>query len=68
MIISARRRLINDCKASAQGTAAPGVDKPELYWMFSGGALVPRGVNGIDFTRDVLFGRAETVAMPVIPA
>ena len=57
MIIAARRKLINACKAFGQGAAPPGVDRPELYWMFSGGALVPKGVNGIDYTRDILFGR-----------
>jgi phenylpropionate dioxygenase-like ring-hydroxylating dioxygenase large terminal subunit len=67
MIIAARRRLISACRAFIeQGAAAPGVDKPELYWMFSGAALVPKDTNGIDFTRDVLFGRAPTVEIPVV--
>ena len=65
MIIRTRRKLINACRAYDQGAAAPGVDKPELYWMFSGGALVPRGVNGIDFCRDILFGREPAVEVPI---
>jgi phthalate 4,5-dioxygenase oxygenase subunit len=69
MIIAARRKLISACKAFVATKAPPpGVENPDLYWMFSGGALVPRGANGIDFTREVLFGRARTVELPAISA
>ena len=66
MVILTRRRLINAAKAlREQGTVPPGVEKPELYRMRSGGALVPKGVNGFEFLRDVHFDRAQTVEVPV---
>jgi phthalate 4,5-dioxygenase oxygenase subunit len=61
MVIAARRKLIMSAKAYARGEAAPGVDKPELYWMFSGGALVPKGANGIDYCRETLWGKPQAV-------
>ena len=62
MVIAARRKLIESCKAyQSEGVVPPGVDKPDLYWIFSGGALVPKGTNGVDVTRDVLFGRRQAV-------
>ena len=62
MIIATRRKLIKTAKALRdQGITPPGVDQPELYWMFSGGALVPKGVSGLDYCNEVLFGRAQTV-------
>jgi phenylpropionate dioxygenase-like ring-hydroxylating dioxygenase large terminal subunit len=62
MIIRTRSILLRACKALRDhGTIPPGVDKPELYWMFAGGAIVPRGVSGIDYTRDFLFGREQLV-------
>jgi hypothetical protein len=65
MIIRTRRRLIQACKAfNSQGVVPPGVDKPELYRMRGGGAIVPKGVNGIDATDDVRFARAETIEIP----
>jgi hypothetical protein len=33
--------------------------------MRGGGAIVPKGVNGIDATWDVHFDRAKTVEIPV---
>jgi hypothetical protein len=66
MIIRTRRRLITACKAFvSEGVSPPGVDKPQLYRMRGGGAIVPRGVNGIDATWDVHFDRAQTVEIPV---
>jgi hypothetical protein len=60
MIIRTRRKLLNACKALRDhGTVPPGVENPRLYWMFSGGAIVPRGVSGIEYTKDILFGRAQ---------
>ncbi len=62
MVIAARRKLINACKAfDADGVVPPGVEKPDLYWLFSGGALVPKGENGVEYTRDILFGRPQAV-------
>jgi len=65
MIIRTRRKLLNAAKALRDaGSIPPGVEKPELYRMRSGGALVPKGVNGIDATWDVHFARAETIQVP----
>jgi hypothetical protein len=58
MIIASRRKLLQACKAFRDhGTVSPGVDEPHLYWMFSGGAIVPRGVSGIEYASELLFGR-----------
>ena len=65
MIIRTRRKLISACKAFVnQGETPPGVDNPELFRMRGGGAIVPKGVNGIDATWDVHFAKAETVEIP----
>jgi nitrite reductase/ring-hydroxylating ferredoxin subunit len=70
MIIRTRRKLINAAKALRdQQTVPPGVDQPELYRMRGGGALIKRGLNGIDATWDVHTARATTIEPPVrIPA
>jgi len=63
LVIASRRALINAAKALRDhGTVPPCVDKPELYWMFSGGALVPKGENGVNYCRDILFGKREAIA------
>jgi nitrite reductase/ring-hydroxylating ferredoxin subunit len=65
MVILTRRKLIDTAKAfHHQGLVPPGVDQPELYRRFSGGALAPKGVSGIEYTKDVLLGRAVTVELP----
>ena len=62
MLIRTRRFLINAAKAlSDQGAIPAGVDKPELYNMYSGGAILPNSVNGLDATHDVQFPRAQTI-------
>jgi hypothetical protein len=54
MIIQTRRRLIDAAKALRDhGTIPPGVDNPGLYRLRSGGALLPRGVNGLEVLRPV---------------
>jgi nitrite reductase/ring-hydroxylating ferredoxin subunit len=64
MIIRTRRRLINAAKALRdQGTEAPGVESPEGYNMYSGCAIVPETVNGLDFTRDVQYGRPMAIEL-----
>jgi hypothetical protein len=71
MVIRARRMLIGAAKAFRETQVPPpGVDKPELYRMRSGGALVPKGVSGLEATKDLLFGRSLDVAavLPEIPA
>jgi hypothetical protein len=65
MIIRTRRWLIGAAKALRDnGTVPPGVETPEKYYLFSGGAIVPSSLNGIDATSDILFGRAQTVEIP----
>jgi len=62
MIIKTRRRLIDAAKAhAANGTVPPGVDAPQLYRMRAGGAVVPKGVDGIEATKDVIFARPEAL-------
>jgi hypothetical protein len=66
MIIKTRRFLLAHAQAlREQGTVPPGVEKPELYNMYCGSAIIPAGVNGIDATLDVQWGRAETVEIAV---
>ncbi len=65
MIIRTRRKLLNAAKAlQAQGTTPPGVDKPELYRMRSGGAIVPIGVDGFEYLKDAHFVRPLAIEVP----
>ena len=57
MIIRTRRKLLDCVRAFERGSAAPGVDSPELYRMRSGGVIVTAGVNGLDAMADLLFDR-----------
>lgn len=65
MIIRTRRKLINAAKALRNGTTPPGVDAPELYRMRSGGALLPKGADGLTLLDDVFHARADTVEVAV---
>jgi hypothetical protein len=67
MIIRTRRRLISAAKALRDnGTVPPGVDEPGLYRMRSGGAILPKGVDGLEVLRDVIRARKQTLeAAPV---
>ena len=42
----------------------PGVESPRLYNLYSGGAILPNDVNGIDATSDLLYGR-QPIEIPV---
>jgi phenylpropionate dioxygenase-like ring-hydroxylating dioxygenase large terminal subunit len=54
MIIRVRRRLLNVVNAFAQTDATPpGVDAPTLYHLRSGSALLARGVDWLEATRDL---------------
>jgi phthalate 4,5-dioxygenase oxygenase subunit len=65
MIIRTRKKLVGAAKAFRDlKTAPPGVDNPELFRMRSGGALLPRGADGLELLKDVHFGRATTVDLP----
>jgi phenylpropionate dioxygenase-like ring-hydroxylating dioxygenase large terminal subunit len=66
MIIRTRRWLIGAAKALRdQGTVPPGVDKPELYNLYSGGAILPSHLNGLDALADILYGRAQSIEITV---
>jgi hypothetical protein len=61
-IIRARRRLLGAARdLRDKGTTPPSVDNPSLYRLRSGGALLPRGVNGLDLLKPVHFWQAENV-------
>jgi phthalate 4,5-dioxygenase len=57
MIIRTRRKLLDCVRALGKGAPAPGVDKPELYRMRSGGVVVPAGTNGLEAMADLHFDR-----------
>jgi phthalate 4,5-dioxygenase oxygenase subunit len=62
MIIFTRRKLIVAAKALRDGgTVPPGVDNPGLYRMRSGGALLPRNVDGLDLLRPIHMFQADDV-------
>jgi hypothetical protein len=62
MIIRTRRRLLDAAKALHEhGTIPPGVEKPALYRVRSGGAILPKGVDGLEVLQDVIWGRAQTL-------
>jgi nitrite reductase/ring-hydroxylating ferredoxin subunit len=54
MVIRVRRRLLEAAKALREhGTTPPGVDQPEVYRQRSGWAILPRGVDYWEYTRDM---------------
>jgi phenylpropionate dioxygenase-like ring-hydroxylating dioxygenase large terminal subunit len=54
MIIRVRRRLLNVVNAFAEtGLTPPGVDEPTLYHLRSGSALLQRGTDWLDATREL---------------
>ena len=57
MIIRTRRKLLECVRAFQKGAPAPGVNRPELYRLRSGGVIVPKGTNGLDAMADLLFDR-----------
>jgi phthalate 4,5-dioxygenase len=64
MIIRTRRALIVAAKALRdQGTLPPGVERPGLYRMRSGGALLPKGVNGMSLLKPVHFMESDSIAI-----
>jgi len=66
MVIRTRRRLINVAKAMRDtGTLPPGVDKPELYRIRSGGTLLPRNVDWIQGTKHLREPEAVNAFIPV---
>jgi len=59
MIIRTRRKLLASVRAYKEGTPPPGVDKPELFRMRSGGVVVPEGINAIDAMADLHYDRVS---------
>ena len=65
MIIQCRRKLINAAKSFRDNGILPSnVDNPDLFYMYSGGAIVPSDVSGLDYCSDILFARTETLEIP----
>ena len=65
MVIMTRRKLIAAAKALRDRDEVPAnVDNPHMFWLFSGGAIVPKGVSGLDYCKDVFLGKAQTVEVP----
>ena len=62
MVIRTRRKLLDSVRAYHDaGVIPPGVDKPELYRMRSGGLLAPPDVDGLELANEIIFGRALTI-------
>ncbi len=54
MVIRVRRRLMEAARALAErGLTPPGVDRPEVYRVRSGGAFLPEGTDWLDGTREL---------------
>ena len=62
MVIRTRRKILECLRVhSEHGIAPPGVDKPELYRMRSGGLLAAPGVDGLELAENIIFGKSLTV-------
>jgi len=62
MVIRSRRKLLDAVRAHRdQGITPPGVEKPDLYRMRSGGLLAAPGVDALELAKDIIFGRALTI-------
>jgi nitrite reductase/ring-hydroxylating ferredoxin subunit len=59
MIIRTRQKLLKAARGVDDGAAAPGVDDPRLFLMRGGGAILPKGSNGLDDLSDLHFGRTD---------
>jgi phenylpropionate dioxygenase-like ring-hydroxylating dioxygenase large terminal subunit len=54
MVIRTRKRLIDAARALRDhGQVPPGVDAPDVYQVRSGGAILPRGANWLEATREL---------------
>ena len=63
MVIRTRRRLINAAKARATtASLPPGVDNPAIYRARSGGVILPRSVDWLEATKDLLKAFVEHTA------
>ena len=54
MVIRTRKRLIDAARALRdRGEIPPGVDDPGVYQVRSGGAILPRGADWLEATREL---------------
>jgi phenylpropionate dioxygenase-like ring-hydroxylating dioxygenase large terminal subunit len=54
MVIRVRRRLIEAVRAFAErGLTPPGIDRPDVYRVRSGGAILPEGADWLESTREL---------------
>ena len=54
MVIRTRKRLIDAARALRDhGIVPPGVDDPGVYQVRSGGAILPRGADWLEATREL---------------
>ena len=72
MVIRTRRRLIGAARALRDnGELPPGVDNPEVYRYRSGGVILPRSVDYVEATKQLLKAfvdhKPEEVFEPAIP-
>jgi hypothetical protein len=65
MLIKVRQKILRSIRAlESEGTAPPGVDRPQLYRMRSGGAILPEGINGMEALRPVHFFQSDAPDLP----
>jgi phthalate 4,5-dioxygenase oxygenase subunit len=66
MIIQTRRKLINAAKALRdEGIVPSSVDKPEIFHMYSGGAIVPKDVSGLDYCNELFYRQGLPIEVRV---
>ena len=57
MVIRTRKRLIDAARALRdRGEIPPGVDRPEIYRVRSGGVVLPRGADWLAATQELQEG------------
>jgi phenylpropionate dioxygenase-like ring-hydroxylating dioxygenase large terminal subunit len=69
MVIRTRRRAINAARALRdEGVVPPGVDSPAVYRCRSGGAILPRGADWLEATKELrqAFASPADVVAPAI--
>jgi hypothetical protein len=65
MIIQTRRKLIDAAKALRdEGIIPSGVDNPDIFHMYSGGAIVPKDVSGLDYCRNLFYQQGVSIEVP----
>ena len=60
MVIRTRKRLIDAARALRErGLVPPGVDRPEIYGVRSGGVVLPRGADWLAATQELRKARVD---------